>query len=244
MVVQMRRAQERFSDAVAAVNREAALADVSVQAELLKLAVSTAADLKRGLASIMAQYFNTVAGVQDRVSETNTERAKIVADAETKFITALTAYESVNQSYYKALADVSLDQGRIGAAVYSAAVTGAGEKAKASVAAAQLRVESSRMALEAAVANNRSAMDRVKLEADNYAVKSSAYDSQTRATIEAYKGELAGYTAGADVEIAKAKVGAGAGAGTAVAGIAKAYGDIAAAAANASGSLVAQLEAL
>ena len=242
MVAQMRRAQERFSDSVAGVNREAALADVSVQAELLKLAVSTAADLKRGMASIMAQYFNTVTGVQDRVSETNNERARIVATAEAQFLTSLTAYESINQNYYKSLNDMKLEESRTRIGAYSAEVGAVSEETRAAIQAAQFQLDSSRQRLDAAIAKSQSGNANAQTKADVYRAQTSAYGTAVSAEVAKAQLDVSLYEAEVNALLGKAGLSTSSGAGTALSGVAQAFGNIAAAASSASGTLLAQIE--
>jgi len=242
MVAQMRRAQERFSDSVAGVNREAALADVSVQAELLKLAVSTAADLKRGTASIMAQYFNTVTGVQDRVSETNNERARIVATAEAQFLTSLTAYESINQNYYKSLNDMKLEESRTRIGAYSAEVGAVSEETRAAIQAAQFQLDSSRQRLDAAIAKSQAGNANAQTKADVYRAQTSAYGTEVNAEVAKAQLDVSLYEAEVNALLGKAGLSTSGGAGTALSGVAQAFGAIAAAASNASGTLLAQIE--
>ena len=242
MVAQMRRAQERFSDSVAGVNREAALADVSVQAELLKLAVSTAADLKRGMASIMAQYFNTVTGVQDRVSETNNERARIVATAEAQFLTSLTAYESINQNYYKSLNDMKLEESRTRIGAYSAEVGAVSEETRAAIQAAQFQLDSSRQRLDAAIAKSQAGNANAQTKADVYRAQTSAYGTAVSAEVAKAQLDVSLYEAEVNALLGKAGLSTSGGAGTALSGVAQAFGNIAAAASNASGTLLAQIE--
>ena len=242
MVAQMRRAQERFSDSVAGVNREAALADVSVQTELLKLAVSTAADLKRGMASIMAQYFNTVTGVQDRVSETNNERARIVATAEAQFLTSLTAYESINQNYYKSLNDMKLEESRTRIGAYSAEVGAVSEETRAAIQAAQFQLDSSRQRLDAAIAKSQAGNANAQTKADVYRAQTSAYGTAVSAEVAKAQLDVSLYEAEVNALLGKAGLSTSSGAGTALSGVAQAFGNIAAAASNASGTLLAQIE--
>jgi hypothetical protein len=242
MVAQMRRAQERFSDSVAGVNREAALADVSVQTELLKLAVSTAADLKRGMASIMAQYFNTVTGVQDRVSETNNERARIVATAEAQFLTSLTAYESINQNYYKSLNDMKLEESRTRIGAYSAEVGAVSEETRAAIQAAQFQLDSSRQRLDAAIAKSQAGNANAQTKADVYRAQTSAYGTAVSTEVAKAQLDVSLYEAEVNALLGKAGLSTSSGAGTALSGVAQAFGNIAAAASNASGTLVAQIE--
>ena len=242
MVAQMRRAQERFSDSVAGVNREAALADVSVQTELLKLAVSTAADLKRGMASIMAQYFNTVTGVQDRVSETNNERARIVATAEAQFLTSLTAYESINQNYYKSLNDMKLEESRTRIGSYSASVAASSEQSRTSVGMAKLQLAVAQQKLDVELARVSSGNEIARLTADVYGTDVSAYSTRVNADVSKAQFEVQKYTAEVAARVAEAELKASPASATAIAGIASAFGDIAAAAASASGTLLAQIE--
>lgn len=244
MVAQMRRSQERFSDAAAAVNREAALADVNVQAELLRLAVSTAADLKRGMASVMAQYFNTVAGVSDRVSETNNERARIVAGAEGQFLQALTSYESINQEYYRSLNGLKLDESRTRIEAYSAEVGAVSSASQADIQTARFQLESAQQRLTAAIAKSEAGNQSAQTKADVYRSSVSSYGTLVDAEVTKARLEVAKYEAVVTALINKAALSTGSGAGTAIAGAARAFGDIAAAAANASGPLIAQIEGL
>ena len=267
MVAQLRRSQERFSDAAAGVNREAALADVRIQSELLQLAVTVGADLKRGMAGVMAQFFNTVAGVQDRASETANERARIVAGAEAQFLSALTAYESVNQEHYRALNNMKLDESRVSVGAYSAKVGAVTEATRAEIQTAQFKLDAARQALDAAVATsqagNQSAqtkadvyraqtdaygtvvsaeVSKAQLEANVYGTDVSAYGTKVSAEVTKAQLEVSVYEANVNALINKAELSTSSGAGTALSGVARAFGDVAGAAAAASGTLVAQIE--
>lgn len=243
MLAQLRRAQERVSDVAAGVNREAALADVGVQAELLKLAVSVASDLKRGLAANMAQFFNTVASVQNQSAATNTERARIVADAESKFVTALTSYEAINQDYFKAREQLGLEGGKSRIDAYTAKVSAAAEENRAAIQTAQFKLDSSRQRLDALIAEVESGNARAQTQADVYRAQTQAYGTAVTAEVAKAQLEVSKYEAEVKALVDKAGLRSSTGAGTALSGVARAFGDIAAAAANASGTLVAQIEA-
>lgn len=260
-------ARERMGMAVAAVNREAALKDIDVQVQLLQLAVETAARLKQGLAGVMVDFYRTVAGLADNSQQYSIEKARIMASAEAQFMDGLLRYQQINQSYHESLAQTSLsyDQTRIEA--HNATVRAnevmaqlmrASEELK--FRAAELNSETSVRAAEIAarmgqvradiyrsVVQGRGTEIASKLDVERIAFDIYAKEVEAKATaissaVELEKLKAAVFTAVNDAKVKVAAVKADTSAGTGLAGVARAFGDIASAAANASGTLIAQIE--
>jgi hypothetical protein len=111
--------EQRATAAVLDVNREQAIKDADIKADLLKQAVSIAADLKQGILSTAADYFRSYYSVHGMGNDT----ARIRAQAYQSFYGALSNYYGLELSVEelrlraaegKAGIDISSDRNRIG----------------------------------------------------------------------------------------------------------------------------------
>lgn len=240
MVAQARRSQERFSDAVSTVNREAALKDVDVQVQLLQLAVQVAADLKRGMATVMAQYYNTIASLSDESARINNQRAQIVADAEARFTDSLTTYENINQQYYSAVGQLDLEGKRANLSRYETQSQNASREADFTLRNAELNLQAAQARLTAAIERSKAQGDIARTEASVYSTEVGAWSAKVSADVSVAQFEVERYKA--EVAAALGKASSNSGAGTALSGAAQGFGAIGQAAASSQGSLVAQIE--
>jgi hypothetical protein len=108
------------SDAVLEVNVQAALKDADIKLDLLKFAVSEAAQLKRGIMSALADFYRMWLTLPDK----DIERARMKAQAQSALYGALSTYYEVEMSFEKlklqaqelaANVDLSVDKNRISA---------------------------------------------------------------------------------------------------------------------------------
>lgn len=242
LVAATQRGQERMEDAVAQVNREAALKDIDVQVQLLQTAVTVAADLKRGLATLMADYFRAVSSLADQTQQYNVEKARIKADAEARFMEGLLTYHRINQGYYDSLASSKNDHDRVRAAIYDSRVRASEAEARIKTISEELRLRAAEVNTSTAVAAAKNAIDAGRVQSDIFRTSTDAAATSVNAQVSVENLKAQVFSAVAEAEARVASVKASGGAGQAVAGVAKAFGDVAAAAANASGTLVAQIE--
>jgi len=242
MVAAMERLQERGMDLTAAAGREAALKDVEVQAQLLQTAVDVASRLKQGMLGIMSDYYRVIASLSNDAAQYGIEKARIKAQADAQFNEAMIRFSDINQGYYRSLRDNLLQHNSQSIDLFNSNLSAADTKARVSEASQRMQLDAARVNSE----NRRTAVqantDIERTKADVYRASVQAEAARVGAINDASRISLEQYRTEVEAKLAEANAKAPAGVGTALSGAANAFGQIAAAAANASGTLIAQIE--
>ena len=242
MVAAIERLHERGMDLSSAANRDAALKDVDVQVQLLQTAVQTAASLKQGLMGIMADYYRVTAALSNDAAQFGIEKARIKSQADAQFNEAMLRFSSINQDYYKSLSQnllqhngqtIDLFSGEINAAQIRAQVEEAGQRLQLS--AAEVNANNKRTEVQANTDIERTRADVYRTAVQAEGTRVGALNDVSRINLEQYRTEVEGKLAEAQAKSTPAQ-------GTALSGAASAFGQIAASAANASGTLIARIE--
>lgn len=242
MLAATQRLHERGFDATSAVNREAALKDVDVRVRLLELAVSTAAQLKQGLLGIMSDYYRVIASLSNDAAQYGIEKARIKAQADTQFNEAMLRYSDINQTYYRSLRDNVLQHNGQTISLYSASLAGVDTKVRADSVSQQLQLDAARTNAENKRTEVQANTDVARTNASVYQTSVQAEAARVGATNEVNRILLDQYRTEVEAKLAEANAKAPSSVGTALSGAAGAFGQIAAAAANASGTLIARIE--
>lgn len=242
MVGAMQRLHERGFDASSAVNREAALKDIDVRTRLLELAVTTAAQLKQGLMGIMSDYYRVIASLSNDQAQYGIEKARIKAQADSQFNEALLRYSDINQGYYRSLRDNVLQYNSQTVDLYSASLSGVDTKARAEGLSQQLQLDAARTNAENTRTEVQANTDIARTNASVYQTSVQAETARAGATNEVNRVILEEYRTEVEAKLAEAQAAAPSSLGTAYSGVAAAFGQIAASAANASGTLIARIE--
>lgn len=120
LVDALAQSEQRGTDAILDVNRDQAIKDAEIKADILKYAVGISAQLKQGILNTSAEFFRAYHGVYDR----DTERARIRAHAYSTYYNALSTYYGVEVGWeelrlqaarLKADVDGGIDRNRIAA---------------------------------------------------------------------------------------------------------------------------------
>lgn len=242
MLATMERQYAAAFDATSAANRAAAIKDVEVQARLLEIAVTTGAQLKAGLATAMAQYYRVIASITNDEVQNGIEKAKLKANADAQFTDALVQYSRVEQAYYASLGSNSVGAGGVRASIYSAEVQGALAKLQIDEANQRNKLDVDKANADNKKTELQSNIDIARLETEVFSelMRGEATRVQAETQIGGYETEIFK----AEIAGESARVDGAARAALASEGVADAFGQIGAAAANSAGSLVARIESV
>lgn len=95
MAAQMADAADKAASAISEVNREQAIKDAEIKLELLKFAEEQALNYKRGVLSVLADFYRQWISLPDK----DTERARLQAQASASLYSALSSYYNVEVAF-------------------------------------------------------------------------------------------------------------------------------------------------
>lgn len=242
MVAAMERLHERGMDLSSAANREAALKDVDIQVQLLQTAVDVSARLKQGLMGIMADYYRVVASLSNDAAQYGIEKARIKAQADAQFNEAMLRFSAINQDYYASLRGNLLQYNGQTIDLFNSGISAADIRARVGETSQRLQLDAAsinatnkRTEVQANTDIERTRADVYRTAVQAEGARVGALNDVNRISLEQYRTEVEG-------KLAEANAKAPSSVGTALSGAAGAFGQIAASAANASGTLIARIE--
>lgn len=98
-------AEIRASDSIADINRQQTIKDAEIKLELIKLAASTATQIKGGIMQMLASFFGQIVDLAKH--EPGTDRMRAKAQAYSAFMSGISNYHSVELGFEKLRLDAA-----------------------------------------------------------------------------------------------------------------------------------------